>query len=163
MAFTLVDDPKTSLLAWTTTPWTLPSNLALCVHPKLNYIKIYDEQRDQNFIIYEGLLITLYKDPKKPKFKKIGQFQGADMKGWRYVPLFDYFTEQVSPTLFIYPQFPLTMISLRIVLSVSSSMSTLPARMVLALSTKHRRLATTPSYRCRERHNSSGRHATLPH
>lgn len=100
VSFTLVDDPKTSLLAWTTTPWTLPSNLALCVHPKFNYIKIHDEQRDENFIIHESLLGTLYKDPKKAKFKRIGQFQGADMKGWRYTPLFEYFTEQFEDRAF---------------------------------------------------------------
>ena len=96
VAFPLVDDPQTSLLAWTTTPWTLPSNLALCVHPDLTYIKIHDEERDQNFILHEGLLSTLYKDPKKAKFKKLGQYVGADMKGWRYVPIFDYFTEKVA-------------------------------------------------------------------
>ncbi|KAF5351898.1 hypothetical protein D9756_007589 [Leucocoprinus leucothites] len=100
VAFPLVDDPKTSLLAWTTTPWTLPSNLALCVHPDFTYIKIYDQERDQNFILHEGLLKTLYKDPKKAKFKKLGQFQGADMKGWRYVPLFEYFTEQFEDKAF---------------------------------------------------------------
>ncbi|KAJ7647185.1 tRNA synthetases class I-domain-containing protein [Roridomyces roridus] len=84
VAFPLVDDPSTSFLAWTTTPWTLPSNLALCVHPDFTYIKIHDQERDQNFILHENLLRTLYKDPKKAKFKKIGQFQGIDMKGWRY-------------------------------------------------------------------------------
>ncbi|KAF8585961.1 isoleucine-tRNA ligase [Ramaria rubella] len=100
VAFTLVDDPKTSLLAWTTTPWTLPSNLALCVHPRFNYVKIHDEERDENFIIHEKLLGTLYKDPKKAKYKKVGQFLGSDMKGWRYVPLFEYFTEQFEDRAF---------------------------------------------------------------
>ncbi|KAH6914366.1 isoleucine-tRNA ligase [Coprinopsis sp. MPI-PUGE-AT-0042] len=100
VAFPLVDDPKTSFLAWTTTPWTLPSNLALCVHPDFTYIKIHDEERDQNFIIHEKLLRTLYKDPKKAKYKKLAQFQGADMKDWRYVPLFDYFTEQFEDKAF---------------------------------------------------------------
>ncbi|KAF8518467.1 isoleucine-tRNA ligase [Gautieria morchelliformis] len=100
VAFTLVDDPKTSLLAWTTTPWTLPSNLALCVHPKFYYIKIHDEQRDENYILHEKLLGTLYKDPKKAKYKKIGQFKGSDMKGWRYIPLFEYFTEQFEDRAF---------------------------------------------------------------
>lgn len=95
VAFPLVDDRSTSLLAWTTTPWTLPSNLALCVHPDYTYIKIHDQERDQNFIIHENLLRTLYKDPKKAKFKKVATFKGSDMKGWRYVPLFEYFTEQV--------------------------------------------------------------------
>lgn len=96
IAFPLVDDPKTSLLAWTTTPWTLPSNLGLCVHPEFNYIKIHDETRDENFVILEELLTTLYKDPKKAKFRKLGSFKGVDMKGWRYQPLFEYFTDQVS-------------------------------------------------------------------
>ncbi|KAL4253491.1 class-I aminoacyl-tRNA synthetase family protein [Abortiporus biennis] len=101
VAFPLVDEPTTSLLAWTTTPWTLPSNLALCVHPNFTYIKIHDEQHNQNFILHEGLLRTLYKDPKKAKFKKLGTFKGADMKGWRYVPLFEYFTEQYEEKAFI--------------------------------------------------------------
>ncbi|KAL0956430.1 hypothetical protein HGRIS_002578 [Hohenbuehelia grisea] len=100
VSFPLVDDPKTSLLAWTTTPWTLPSNLALCVHPDFTYVKIHDQERDQNFILHEGLLRTLYKDPKKAKFKKVGSFKGTDMKGWRYVPLFDYFTEQFEDRAF---------------------------------------------------------------
>jgi isoleucyl-tRNA synthetase len=96
VAFPLVDDPKTSLLAWTTTPWTLPSNLALCVHPDYNYIKIHDQDRDENYILHENLLKTLYKDLKKAKYKKVGQFKGSDMGGWRYVPLFEYFTEEVT-------------------------------------------------------------------
>ncbi|KAF4621094.1 hypothetical protein D9613_000448 [Agrocybe pediades] len=100
VAFPLVDDPSTSLLAWTTTPWTLPSNLALCVHPDYTYIKIHDTEKDQNFIIHENLLRTLYKDPKKAKFKKVAQFQGSDMKGWRYVPLFEYFTDQFEDKAF---------------------------------------------------------------
>ncbi|KAF9049999.1 tRNA synthetases class I-domain-containing protein [Panaeolus papilionaceus] len=100
VAFPLVDDPTTSLLAWTTTPWTLPSNLALCVHPNYTYIKIHDSEKDQNFIIHENLLRTLYKDPKKAKYKKVGQFQGSDMVGWRYVPLFEYFTDQYEDKAF---------------------------------------------------------------
>ncbi|KAG7098727.1 Isoleucine--tRNA ligase, cytoplasmic [Marasmius oreades] len=100
VSFPLVDDPKTSLLAWTTTPWTLPSNLALCVHPEFTYIKIHDQEKDQNFIIHENLLTTLYKDPKKAKFKKLAQFVGSDMKGWRYVPVFEYFTEKFEDKAF---------------------------------------------------------------
>lgn len=38
--FPLDDDPEVSVIAWTTTPWTLPSNLALVVHPDLQYVKI---------------------------------------------------------------------------------------------------------------------------
>ena len=96
VSFPLVDDPSTSLLAWTTTPWTLPANLALCVNPNYTYIKIEDQERKQNFILHENLLRTLFKDPKKAKFKKLAQFKGSEMKGWRYVPLFDYFAEKVE-------------------------------------------------------------------
>jgi len=39
-----VDTPKVSMLAWTTTPWTLPSNLALVVHPDLQYVKVEGKQ-----------------------------------------------------------------------------------------------------------------------
>ena len=95
VSFRLVDDPKTSLLAWTTTPWTLPSNLGLCVHPDFSYIKIYDEERDENFILLESRLVAVYKDPKKAKIKKVGLFCGEDMRGWRYTPMFEYFTEKV--------------------------------------------------------------------
>jgi isoleucyl-tRNA synthetase len=100
VSFPLVDDNTTSLLAWTTTPWTLPSNLALCVNPNFTYIKIHDEERNANFILHENLLRTLYKDPKKAKFKQIGTFRGADMKGWRYVPVFEYFTEAFEDRAF---------------------------------------------------------------
>lgn len=100
VSFPLVDDPTTSLLAWTTTPWTLPANIALCVNPDFTYIKIEDTERKQNFILHENLLKTLFKDPKKAKYKKLGQYKGSDMKGWRYVPLFEYFTEQVRHIVF---------------------------------------------------------------
>ena len=43
ISFPLVDDPDTSLMAWTTTPWTLPSNLACAVNPTFEYVKIKDE------------------------------------------------------------------------------------------------------------------------
>jgi isoleucyl-tRNA synthetase len=97
VAFPLVDDPKTMLLAWTTTPWTLPSNLGLCVHPDFDYVKIHDPTRgDANLIIHADLLHCIYsaKELKKPTYKIVTKYKGSDMKGWRYVPLFDYFTEQ---------------------------------------------------------------------
>ena len=105
VAFQLVDEPETSFLAWTTTPWTLPSNLSLCVNPDFEYVKVYDLTRERNFILLESLIGTLFKelaggkkqDPKKPKYKVVGKFKGSDLKGWRYVPLFEYFSEQVSP------------------------------------------------------------------
>jgi isoleucyl-tRNA synthetase len=100
IAFPLIDDPETSLLAWTTTPWTLPSHLTLCVHPDLEYLKIKDEASGKNYILLEGLLKTLYKDPKKAKFKKIQTYKGKEMKGWKYEPPFDYFYEEFKDHAF---------------------------------------------------------------
>ena len=40
VTFPLDEDPKVNVIAWTTTPWTLPSNMALCVHPDLDYVKV---------------------------------------------------------------------------------------------------------------------------
>ncbi|KAL1960866.1 hypothetical protein VTO42DRAFT_5849 [Malbranchea cinnamomea] len=94
VSFPLLEDPNTCLLAWTTTPWTLPSHLALAAHPDFEYIKIHDEASGKNYILLESLLRTLYKDPKKAKFKIIDRFKGSTMKGWRYEPLFDYFYDK---------------------------------------------------------------------
>lgn len=96
VAFPLIDDPSVSLLAWTTTPWTLPSNLALCVEPTFDYLKIYDEEKKHTFIICDKLLTTLYKDPKKAKFKKLETLKGKDLVGLKYEPLFPYFVEKVG-------------------------------------------------------------------
>ncbi|KKK24643.1 hypothetical protein AOCH_001747 [Aspergillus ochraceoroseus] len=91
VTFPLVDDPETCLLAWTTTPWTLPSNVALAVNPGYEYIKIHDEASGKHYILLETLLRTLYKDPKKAKFKIVDRFKGSQMKDWKYQPLFNYF------------------------------------------------------------------------
>ena len=76
VSFPLVSDPDTSLLAWTTTPWTLPSNIALAVHPELEYVKLRDEPSGRTYILMEKLLGTLYKDVKKAKFKILERFKG---------------------------------------------------------------------------------------
>lgn len=46
-SFPIIGDESTSFLAWTTTPWTLPSNLALCVHPEMTYVKFRDIAKDR--------------------------------------------------------------------------------------------------------------------
>lgn len=91
VAFPLVDDPNTLLVAWTTTPWTLPSNLALCVNPDYEYAKIFDEKTGKTYILLEKLLTTLFKNPKKEKLKVVEKIKGSELKGLKYVPLFNYF------------------------------------------------------------------------
>ena len=94
VAFPLRSDPETNLLIWTTTPWTVPSNIAIAVHPDFEYIKIHDQTVKKNYIILESLLGTIYKDVKKAKFTKLGSYKGADLAGLEYVPPFDYFYEK---------------------------------------------------------------------
>ena len=93
VTFPLLDDPRTCLLAWTTTPWTLPSHIALAANPDFEYIRILDTASGNYYILLEALLKTLYKDPKKAKFTIEERIKGSDMLGWRYKPPFDYFYE----------------------------------------------------------------------
>ncbi|PFH57835.1 hypothetical protein XA68_14528 [Ophiocordyceps unilateralis] len=94
VSFPLLDDPHVHLVAWTTTPWTLPSHTGLAVNPDFEYIKIRDEKSCKTFVLLEKLLSTLYKDPKKAKFTVVGKVRGKDMVGWRYKPLFDYYYDE---------------------------------------------------------------------
>ena len=91
------------MLAWTTTPWTLPSNLALCVHPEYTYIKIHDVERKHNYILLENRLVMLYKDPKKAlnkQYKLLQKYTGKDLVDWEYEPLFPYFEESFRGVAF---------------------------------------------------------------
>lgn len=93
VGFQIVDQPDTFLVAWTTTPWTLPSNIALCVNPEFEYVKIFDEEKQKYFILLESLLKTLYKKPAAAKFKVVEKIKGTALEGVKYVPLFDYFVK----------------------------------------------------------------------
>lgn len=100
IGFNVVGQEKTQFVAWTTTPWTLPSNLALCVHPEFEYVKIYDENKDRYFILMESLIKALYSKPNKEKFKVVEKFKGKDLVGLKYEPLFPYFAKQFGETAF---------------------------------------------------------------
>lgn len=93
VTFPLLDDPQTCFLAWTTTPWTLPSHTSLAANPDFEYVKILDEASGKNYILLEVLIKTIYKDLKKANYKVVERYKGSDMLGWRYEPLFDYFYE----------------------------------------------------------------------
>ena len=93
VAFPLRSEPETSLLIWTTTPWTIPSNIAIAAHPDFHYIKIKDEATSRQYILKEELLSTLYKDPTRAKFRKLDTFRGKDMNGWQYIPPYKYYYE----------------------------------------------------------------------
>jgi isoleucyl-tRNA synthetase len=100
VAFPLLSDPEVSLLAWTTTPWTLPSNLALCVNDTFDYVKILDKDRNRVFILLEKRLCALFPEVNKADcteerkaelFEVLERIKGSQLVGLRYKPLFPYF------------------------------------------------------------------------
>lgn len=88
VAFRLKSDKDVSLLAWTTTPWTLPSNLGLAVHPELDYVKIRDKETGRVCILAEARLGAHFKE-----FELLEKFKGKRLKGLEYEPLFPYFVQ----------------------------------------------------------------------
>jgi len=100
VTFPLKDDSNISILAWTTTPWTLPSNLALCVNENLIYCKFIDTSDKSGKVYICGKTILLNSKTIKKgrgkgfKPKIIEEFKGKDLVGKEYVPLFDYFSNR---------------------------------------------------------------------
>lgn len=87
--FELVDEPGTYVLAWTTTPWTLPGNVALAVGEDLNYVKV--EFEGKKFILVKDLIEKYFTDKE---FKILEEFKGKELEGKKYKPLFNNFLDQ---------------------------------------------------------------------
>ncbi len=81
-----------SLVAWTTTPWTLPSNLGLAVGKEIDYAAI--KKGDEILILAEGLLEKFAKDFSD--FEKVANFKGSELVGLKYKPLFPYLVEKTK-------------------------------------------------------------------
>jgi isoleucyl-tRNA synthetase len=81
--FRLKNDPNTSILAWTTTPWTLPGNVALAVDNDIDYIKVKDG--DEFLILAEARIEVLDHRPEV-----VDRMKGRDLVGLDYEPLFPY-------------------------------------------------------------------------
>lgn len=85
--FLLADSDNRYILAWTTTPWTLPGNVALAVGKDILYCEVEQKVDGINEIYYiaENRLDIL-----KGEYKIIRTFPGKEMIGWKYKPLFDF-------------------------------------------------------------------------
>jgi isoleucyl-tRNA synthetase len=81
--FRLKDDPGTSLLAWTTTPWTLPGNVALAVDADIDYVKV--RQGEEHLILAEARLEVLEGD-----YEVVERMKGRQLEGLDYEPLYTY-------------------------------------------------------------------------
>ena len=97
VSFPLRSDPTVKFVAWTTTPWTLPSNLALAVNPDFAYVKVKDLKRNEVFIFAESRLKDFF---GKEKYEVLEKIKGADLAGIEYVPLFDFFADRAKDGCF---------------------------------------------------------------
>ncbi|MBP7553123.1 MAG: isoleucine--tRNA ligase [Spirochaetes bacterium] len=90
VAFKIKGEENCYILAWTTTPWTLPSNMGLAVGEDITYVKIEDEGR--SYILAEALLSKYYQNLDSIKIVK--KYTGKDLVGMKYEPLFPYFKDE---------------------------------------------------------------------
>jgi isoleucyl-tRNA synthetase len=115
--FPLCGRPRENLLVWTTTPWTLSSNVAAAVNPELTYLKVL--HRDQVYYLARGALTARRKDEEfrrkewvegvprlktleqifkeKGGFTLVGEVKGAEMVGWEYDGPFDELPAEQHP------------------------------------------------------------------
>src|SRR5689334_17011311 len=78
--FPLVDKPDVSLLVWTTTPWTLPSNQFAAVRPSLDYVTAEDAETGQKLILAEALVDTIAAKVKR-ELKVVAKHKGSELIG----------------------------------------------------------------------------------
>ena len=74
-------------LAWTTTPWTLPANMSLCVGSKLTYCEIRDKKCGDCYLLTKNRIETYFEDGS---YEVLAEMKGTDLKGMTYEPLFDF-------------------------------------------------------------------------
>ena len=88
--FKALDEDNTYFLAWTTTPWTLPSNIALAVNGKEDYVKVSFD--GANYIMAKELVNRYFaKD-----FEIVANYKGKDLERRKYEPLFDFASKEVK-------------------------------------------------------------------
>lgn len=96
VTFELKEEPGTHLIAWTTTPWTLPGNLFVAVGGDVSYVRATHEGK--TYIVAEARAEAVFKDKE---FKIQGKpFKGKKLEGMTYEPLFPYFTEKYADKAF---------------------------------------------------------------
>ncbi|UCC92136.1 MAG: isoleucine--tRNA ligase, partial [Candidatus Aenigmatarchaeota archaeon] len=82
--YPLIGEEFTSLIIWTTTPWTLPANVAIAVHPDENYVKV--KVRSEYYILAEKRMKEAFKEIVIEKFKVVEKLKGKKLEGMKYEP-----------------------------------------------------------------------------
>jgi isoleucyl-tRNA synthetase len=86
------------LLAWTTTPWTLPANLALAAHKDIEYVEIEERSSKEHYVLAQARLGAYYKSPDE--YTVLKKFKGTELEGEGYEPLFPYFKDKKAQGAF---------------------------------------------------------------
>jgi len=87
VTFRLLDEENCFLLVWTTTPWTLISNLAIAAGVDIDYVKIFDKKSGRHYILAKSRLAQYFQDD----FEIISEFKGSLLEKRAYEPLFPHF------------------------------------------------------------------------
>jgi isoleucyl-tRNA synthetase len=93
-------------LIWTTTPWTLPSNLALAVHPDVDYV-VVSATNGQRYLLAEAR-VAAYEREFGESPDVLGRFTGRMLVGTRYVPVFDFFAGRPNAHQFLAAEYVTT-------------------------------------------------------
>lgn len=90
----LESQPNCSLVIWTTTPWTLLSNLAITASPEIEYVELQLNINGKRYILAEPRVSTLFPNPEE--YTIVRRFLGKELEGLSYQPLFPFF-EHLKP------------------------------------------------------------------
>mmetsp|Transcript_43375 Transcript_43375/g.92877 ORF Transcript_43375/g.92877 Transcript_43375/m.92877 type:complete len:1082 (-) Transcript_43375:301-3546(-) len=97
--FKRTDKENSWLLAWTTTPWTLPSNMALCVNPEFDYLVLKVKSSGQEWVVGKdrfAWVCSCTKMDQEADFELLDTVKGATLVGIGYEPLFPFFKEKCA-------------------------------------------------------------------
>ena len=95
LRFKINGEENLYFLAWTTTPWTLPSNMGLCAGPELRYCKIRDKKSGDTYILTKSRIGTYFEEDS---YDILNEMQGKALQGMTYEPLFDFAINLVDTT-----------------------------------------------------------------
>lgn len=98
VTFPLIEDPDTAFLAWTTTPWTLVSHLALLVGPALTYIRLKLHATGKCYVLAEERVGWMFANPEEYTIEK--RYTGEQLAGMRYQPPFTLFANMMEQGAF---------------------------------------------------------------
>jgi isoleucyl-tRNA synthetase len=89
--FKIKEEENTYAIAWTTTPWTLSSNLALAINPDLTYAYVKDKSDNNTYVMAKDLIEKFYKTEEEYTITK--EVVGKELEGKKYEPLYPYFKD----------------------------------------------------------------------